>query len=182
MKKAQITIWIIRVLMLVAVIFKLCIGESWLAIYCTIAIGITFSPELMNGLLKIEVPMWLRMTLTIFTFFAMTIAKLFYLYEHTIWWDKFLHLGSGVILAYVGLMIAKHVTKGDNHIIILFFSLAFAIACAAIWEIWEFSGDMLFGLDSQIRATGVNDTMGDIISGTIGAILTIPHLRREIDE
>ena len=37
------------------------------------------------------------------------------------------------------------------------------------WEIWEFSGDMLFGLSSQ--GGSLIDTMTDIIAGSCGAVV-----------
>ena len=51
----------------------------------------------------------------------------------------------------------------------------FAIACAGAWEIWEFTTDSLFGLTAQ---NGLEDTMYDIICGTVGAIIvTVPIYR-----
>lgn len=181
MKAQKILIWIIRAVMVAAVVYKLILSEYGLAAYGTLAVLLTFLPELARALFRIDISIGLRTTLTVFIFLAMTVAKLFYLYEITNWWDKFLHFGSGVILAYVGVLIGRRLTRGENRLIILLFGLAFAIACAAIWEIWEFSGDVLFGLDSQRRATGVVDTMGDVIAGTLGACITIPFLKKETD-
>ncbi len=181
MKTQKIVIWCLRILMAAAVVLKLVLGQYGLAAYGTVAVALTFLPELARLLFHWEIPMEFRTILTVFVFLAMTVAKLFYLYEITNWWDKFLHCCSGVILAYVGVTIGRRLTRGENRLIILLFGLAFAIACAAVWEIWEFSGDALFGLDSQRRATGVVDTMGDIIAGTIGACVTIPFLKKIAD-
>ena len=55
----------------------------------------------------------------------------------------------------------------------IFFSIAFSIAAAGVWEIWEFSTDQLFGFTSQNNS--LIDTMGDIICGTVmGIIANIP--------
>ncbi|MEG2571151.1 MAG: hypothetical protein RSA70_06925, partial [Clostridia bacterium] len=164
MNKAKILIWSFRAIMAAAVVVKICMGETGLAIYGTLALCLTFSPELIKLFFKFEVPMGLCITLTMFVFFAMTVAKLFYLYELTTWWDKLLHLGSGAILAYIGALIAKTLLGDTQNVsVILIFGFMFALSIGALWEIWEFSGDVLFGLDSQIRETGVFDTMGDII-------------------
>ena len=45
------------------------------------------------------------------------------------------------------------------------FSLLFAIACAGVWEIWEFSTDQIFGFTAQNNS--LHDTMWDIICGTV---------------
>ena len=53
------------------------------------------------------------------------------------------------------------------------FSIIFAIAAAAVWEIWEFSTDQLFGFLSQNNS--LHDTMWDIICGSIiGIVSSIP--------
>lgn len=179
MKGKILLIWVIRAVMVAAVILKLILREYGLAAYGTLAVILTFLPELARVFFRIHISIGLRITLTVFVFLAMTVAKLFYLYELTNWWDKLLHFGSGVILIYVGVLIAKKLTREENSLMVLLFGLAFAIACAAIWEIWEFSGDALFGLDSQRRATGVVDTMGDIIAGTVGACVALPFLKNE---
>ena len=46
----------------------------------------------------------------------------------------------------------------------------FSIAAAGVWEIWEFSTDMLFGFHSQNNS--LIDTMMDIICGSIMGIIT----------
>lgn len=50
------------------------------------------------------------------------------------------------------------------------FSISFAIAAGVFWEIYEFTMDILF--DLHMQGGGLFDTMKDLISNTIGAILT----------
>ena len=57
----------------------------------------------------------------------------------------------------------------------------FSIAGAGIWEIYEFTADNLLGINMQGDNT---NTMGDIISGTLGAltwfgIRTLMHKRQQ---
>ena len=61
------------------------------------------------------------------------------------------------------------------------FSMFFAIAGAGIWEIYEFTADNLLGINMQGDNT---NTMGDIISGTLGALTwfgihTLVHKRQQ---
>lgn len=53
---------------------------------------------------------------------------------------------------------------------VVFFSVIFAIALAGTWEIWEFTTDRLFGLNSQLNS--LIDTMTDIICGTVGGLIS----------
>ena len=56
-----------------------------------------------------------------------------------------------------------------------FFAFIFAVAVGAIWEIFEFSMDSIFGLRMQKSMlgddSGLTDTMWDLIVDTIGAFL-----------
>lgn len=45
--------------------------------------------------------------------------------------------------------------------------------CAAMWEIVEYTGFLLFGYDSQnVAATGVGDTMEDMMICLAGTVIT----------
>ena len=47
------------------------------------------------------------------------------------------------------------------------FALAFSVAIGAVWEIFEFAMDSIFGLNMQ--KSGLVDTMWDLIVDTLGA-------------
>lgn len=110
----------------------------------------------------------------IFTFFAQFLGAMLDMYTKIPIYDKILHLSSGILLVFLGHYAYELLTRKYENInvplkIELFFCSLFSIASAGIWEIWEYSGDVLFNLSSQ--KDGINDTMTDIISGTIGAII-----------
>ena len=93
-------------------------------------------------------------------------------------YDKILHLASGVIIAIIGYILFLYLNRGDKKEVInpymgIVFSILVSISAAAVWEIWEFSTDQLFGFMSQNNS--LVDTMMDIICGTImGIIANIP--------
>ncbi|MBM7833604.1 hypothetical protein [Clostridium sardiniense] len=112
----------------------------------------------------------------IFIFFSMYLANVlnFYAIEG---YDKMLHLASGLLIGVIGFAIYTYLfnpkkNKGIKPFAMVLFTIMFAVACAGVWEIWEFTTDSLFGLTAQ---NGLEDTMYDIICGTIGGIMvTIP--------
>lgn len=126
----------------------------------------------------------LRFAVLLFILLAMILAKEFDFYSVIPHLDKIEHLFSGVILAFVGLVIFRGLNGksgeskegGKNEgkaemslhagLIPVLFSLFFAVAMAGCWEIYEFSADHLLGFNSQNNS--LTDTMGDIICGTIG--------------
>ena len=55
------------------------------------------------------------------------------------------------------------------------FALMFSVGLGAIWEIFEYSMDTIFGMDMQKEmlgdVSGLTDTMWDLIVDTIGALI-----------
>ena len=116
--------------------------------------------------------------LFIFIVGSMYLGSIFEFYEIIPMYDKILHLLSGVVASTIGFVIFLHITNGKGMDICksyapALFSIIFAIAAAAVWEIWEFSTDQLFGFASQNNS--LHDTMWDIICGTLmGIVANIP--------
>jgi len=123
---------------------------------------------------KFPISTGLRFSVLAFIFVTMFFANEFSGYSIIPYLDKIEHLSSGVILYFVGSLIFDLVNKNEtnksNLKTKILFSLFFAIAMAGVWEIYEFTTDKLFALRSQNNS--LDDTMGDIMCGTIGAILS----------
>ena len=113
-----------------------------------------------------------------FIFGAMYLGNVFDFYLIIPMYDKILHLLSGLILGMIGYILFVHVSNGATEgsfkrYMPILFSIIFSIAGAAVWEIWEFSTDQLFGFASQNNS--LHDTMWDIICGSLmGVIANIP--------
>ena len=113
-----------------------------------------------------------------FSFSAIYLGNVWDLYRIIPIYDKLLHLLSGVIIAIIGFVLFLYLNNGNikgdfNTYFAVIFSIIFSIAAAGLWEIWEFSTDMLFGFHSQNNS--LIDTMMDIICGSImGIIANIP--------
>ena len=128
---------------------------------------------------KIKLPISLNLTIQFFIFISMILGKINNFYGLFPWWDLFLHLVSGPVLVMVGYIIfikinKKNIKNNVTAITIVMFSLFFGIAMAGCWEIFEFTTDKLLGLNSQ--GGSLQDTMEDIIAGTLGSIFMIPFL------
>lgn len=114
----------------------------------------------------------------VFVMFAMYLGNVFDFYLIIPMYDKILHLLSGLIIGLIGFILFIHINNGINNkdsksYMAVLFTLMFAISAAAIWEIWEFATDQLFGFTSQNNS--LNDTMWDIICGSfMGLVMDIP--------
>lgn len=121
----------------------------------------------------------------IFTLLSQYFGAMLKFYNIIPIYDLILHFSSGILLVFLGhyflkLLVVNKKIYTIPIIVIVFFCGFFSIAVAGLWEIWEFSGDMLLGLNAQI--SGI-DTMEDIIAGSVGALigcfLLYPILKRE---
>ncbi|MGL5417209.1 MAG: hypothetical protein ACRDAU_16195 [Clostridium sp.] len=109
-----------------------------------------------------------------FIFLSMYLANVwnFYGINH---YDKFLHLTSGIILGFIALAFYMYMfdikeKKDINCTKLIIFTIMFLVAVAGLWEVWEFTTDSLFNLTAQ---NGLDDTMWDIILGTLGGVVVL---------
>ncbi|MDQ0217742.1 hypothetical protein ELQ35_13275 [Peribacillus cavernae] len=90
------------------------------------------------------------------------------------WWDTFLHVISGAILAFAGIALYERLIHRDagreiSPWFVFLFTFSFAVFGGVIWEIYEFSSDQLFGM--TLQGGGNKDTMTDLIADAIGGLL-----------
>ena len=114
-----------------------------------------------------------------FAFLSQYLGAMLNLYTIIPSYDFILHFSSGILLVFLAdyfyeLIVKKHPQSSIPQTIRLIFAFFISVASAAIWEIWEYAGDVLLGLQSQ---GGLDDTMTDIIAGTTGAVLGVVLFR-----
>jgi hypothetical protein len=90
------------------------------------------------------------------------------------WWDTFMHLLSGAILAFSGIALYErliHRNAGDeiSPWFVFIFTLSFAALGGVLWEVYEFSSDQFF--DMTLQGGGNDDTMVDLIADTLGGLI-----------
>lgn len=109
-----------------------------------------------------------------------------------------LHFTSGVMFSLIGYMLFLSfnrdagVRRQLNPVIVVMFTVCFSVTCGAIWEIFEFGADSLLGMNMQrwqsvipneqwgamqnvsnVSNPGLVNTMKDIISDTLGSVLSV---------
>lgn len=96
-------------------------------------------------------------------------------YELISEFDFFLHISFGIVASVLSIPFIKFFTSKLNldinktHILfIIFIIFCFSTTCGTLWEIYEFSVDKLFRLNTQNNS--LLDTMSDIIANAIGTI------------
>lgn len=169
-----------RVLILCAVVYSIFYAtnnfevEGFLAILkCIGTILILLAPYIIEKGLKKELSPMTKRIYVFFVFLAYFIGTVVGGYK-VAYFDKITHLLSGYVTAFAGIFILVKFDKFDNK---TFFNLLFilftVLAIAVFWEIFEYTGDSLFGSNMQRIETGVNDTMRDMIMAFLGYLLFI---------
>lgn len=139
-------------------------------------------PEIFTKITGVKIPRKARACYAVFILGTQWLGTYLRLYDSLLWWDIMLHFVSGILLGYVGLILMvwldkEHIMKEENKsTITILFSFCVAVSGAAFWEIIEFLSDTFLGSKTQLGS--LQDTMEDMIYGTMGAALFALYLVR----
>ena len=148
-------------------------GE-WRSVFVALAtLGLTFVPILFEDRFHIKIPVGFLTAIVIFTFATLFLGEVGGFYERYWWWDTVLHMGSAVGFGLIGFVFMFILFGGDRYaappIAVATFAFCFALSIGAVWEIFEFVMDQLFGLNMQ--KSGLVDTMVDLMVDCAGAFI-----------
>ena len=136
-------------------------------------LGLPFLPVIIEKLFKSKIPFRIQLIYYIFLFVALDLGICMDWYKTVPYYDKIVHLGSGVVSTIVGYYAISYFKAEKTP---AFFRSLFIIGiCMMIavgWEFFEFACDKFLGQSMQQLVTpGVDDTMLDLIAATVGAII-----------
>jgi uncharacterized membrane protein YjdF len=174
--------WMVRILLVIMAIewVLLIVEEQWLSAFMVfLIIAIVISPEILRKSFDVTIPVEFQILAIIFVFAALFLGEVRSFYARFWWWDIMLHISSGVLLGIVGFLLVYVLNEHkriDFHMhprFVALFAFAFAMAVGALWEIFEFGMDQIFGTNMQKPMfgdpSGLTDTMWDLIVNTLGA-------------
>ena len=169
------------------------------AFTCLVMFLITLVPSYITSRTRLIVPAALQTMFVVFTFLAMYFGEIFNYYERFWWWDVMLHSTSGFMLGLLGYLLLYSMNHDRtiffhiNSFCVMLFAFCFALACGALWEVFEFAGDYLLGMNMQksvyvtdvaelapyinrwgrFMDPGLLDSMKDLIVDSIGALVAV---------
>jgi uncharacterized membrane protein YjdF len=155
---------------------------QWLSAVTVIGImGLALSPLILRKRLSVRVPYGFQILVVAFVFAALFLGEVRRFYHLYPWWDSVLHLGSGLLLGMLGFMLI-YVLNEDERIhlstkpgFMALFAFCFALSLGALWEIFEFAMDRLFGAQMQKPMfgdeSGLTDTMWDLMLDALGGLI-----------
>ncbi len=174
--------WIVFVIVaLMAIDLGVVVAEGhWLSAFLILTIALLILlVTVFSDRLAVQIPSELQVLALLFVFAALFLGEVRSYYDKIWWWDIALHSTSGLLMGILGFLLV-YVLNASQKIafsmtprFVAFFAFMFAVAVGALWEIFEFSMDSLFGARMQKAMfndpSGLTDTMWDMIVNAIGA-------------
>lgn len=165
--------WFMKLLMVLLLPVELYKGEYLFSILLVFSVGLSLIPSLVERSYRVTLPFELDLLITLSIFLNTFMGEGMNFYQRVRLYDKVLHIyGSAVVglLAFVVVYTLNYTRKVRLSLpFIGFFTITFAIAMGAVWEIMEFAVDSLFGKTTQ---NGLADTMWDLINDFVGGVIT----------
>lgn len=158
--------------------------------FALITLILSFGSDIIEKRQKIDIPDIIEIVILIFIYSGIFLSIQFNLYYKYFWWDDLLHTLSGIIIGFIGFIVVykiNHKYSMDiSPLLVALFSYTFAVTLGVLWEILEFSTDVLTGSAHQkwnlpetermmgkiYQGSGLRDTMSDLIVDSIGAFIT----------
>jgi hypothetical protein len=138
-----------------------------------LTLGLTILPIVFANRFEVVLPTRFAVAIVIFVFATLFLGEVRDYYNRFWWWDVILHTGSAIGFGLLGFLGVFMLFEGDRfsapHIALAILSFTIAVSIGAVWEIFEFTMDQLFGLNMQ--KSGLMDTMWDLIVDCVGGFI-----------
>lgn len=165
--------YILQIILLGTMVYWL-YDQQWLNAFAVFGIiFLTFLPKIIRHKLQVRLPIEFDFIAIVFIFMAIFLGEVHGYYTRFWWWDLLLHSSSGFLLGIAGFVLVYVLNEEKKMVqrmkpgFIALFGFTFAVMLGALWEIFEFSMDTIFGVNMQ--NSGLVDTMGDLIVDSLGA-------------
>lgn len=133
-------------------------------------------PIIVDKVLHMKLSYQLKIMINLFFTTAFQLGTALYFYHRIASYDIIMHFTSGFVFTLIGFCLYRRfnsnfIDRKTDIFLQLTYAFFFCLFIAVVWEIAEFSGFILFGMDTQHHlTTGVFDTMEDLIVCFIGGV------------
>ena len=173
----------LRLFVFVSLINNLINGTYESAFMCFFVLILFLLPLLIEKNFKIKLPSVLESIILFFIFGSLILGEINGFYEKVPLWDSLLHFVNGFICAAVGFSLVDILNQNSKFkyelspIFIVVLSFSFSMTIGVLWEIFEFSVDMLLKTDMQ-KDTIIHNIFSVKITpdGSVGGIQNIDNV------
>jgi len=164
--------YVLKAALMAGAVYAMILRDYFMIFSAFVAVIGSMIPALLYRQWRIVLPIELDLVLTGFIAVHFILGELGAFYSKYWWFDLLLHDFSGFVIGIVG-FVWSYMLFYTSKIraqpwFILFFTISLAMAAGAVWEIFEFSMDQIFGFNMQ--KSGLKDTMEDLIVCMVGSV------------
>ena len=166
---------LLKSILVIGFVWSLLQGRFLQAVTTLAIIVATLLPVFLSRRFRVRIPPEIEVLAVVFVYAALFLGEVRGFYSRFWWWDIALHGSAGFLLGIFGLLLV-HIMNETEHIefymkprFLALFAFMFAVGMGALWEIFEFGMDQVFGMNMQ--KSGLVDTMWDLIIDAGGALL-----------
>lgn len=156
-------------------------------IQCCLGLIVMFLPAFLEKRWSVRIPNYMCILYFVFLYCAIYLGEVRRFYYIVPNWDTILHTFSAGMLGAFGFSLVSILNDSEktkvklSPFFVVLFAFSFALSIGALWEIYEFTGDGIFGLNMQkyrladgtmlIGRAALIDTMKDIIVDALSALI-----------
>lgn len=154
-KSSFIVFYVLRVLVLVALVRQIMLGSYESAFFCVLTLLLLYVPSWLQVKLHIELPPPLEITVLCFIFAAEILGEVNAFYVVIPGWDTMLHTINGFLAAAVGFSMVmllnddERLTFDLSPFFLALMAFCFSMTIGVLWEFFEFAMDFFFHTDMQ---------------------------------
>ncbi len=162
---------LLRLALLVAAVLAVA-TQNWTTLFAAVgAFGLTYVPRVLASSIQLRLPLQFEAIIAAFLYMSIFLCEVGDYYDRFWWWDVLLHAGSAFAFGFAGFLILfllqSRKKLNASPFLVSVFAFSFGLAIGAIWEMFEYFMDSVFG--TNMLKSGLRDTMWDLIVDTIGA-------------
>jgi len=154
-KSAFAVYLVLRLLVILAMVFSLIRGDYENLFVCTLSLILFLVPAFCEKNFGIELPSALQIIILLFIFSAEILGELGSYYTRVPIWDTMLHTINGFLCAAVGFSLVDIINRNEKFkfqlspMYVALVAFCFSMTIGVVWEMFEFSCDMLLHTDMQ---------------------------------
>lgn len=183
-RSSFIVFTVLRLSVILVMIRQIFNGNYESVFLCLLTLLLLVGPSIAQITLRVELPSTLEIIILLFVYAAEILGEIRQFYEVFPHWDTILHTLNGFLAAAIGFSLVELLNRNQKLVFQLsplftaLVALCFSMTVGIVWEFFEFTMDMVFGLDMQ-KDTVIHSISSVLLKESDGGI---PYKIDEITE